>query len=126
MAFGGQRQSILSRRITRKAKTRHTRFALNTMLGIHFIPSRFSWPDLAMKGACFDTPLYREFAQLGTHGTLIEESTILRFRHGLEKHKQAEHILAAINVCSTKKACRLGAVRFIPSATLATRFWSST
>ena len=45
----------------------------------------------------FDMPLYREFAQLDAHGRLSDESTILRFRHRLEKHKLADQILATVN-----------------------------
>ena len=42
-------------------------------------------------------PLYREFAQLDANGRLPDESTILRFRHRLEKHKLADGILASVN-----------------------------
>ena len=47
-----------------------------------------------MEEAFFDTPIYREFAGLDAHGRVPDESTILRFRHRLEKHKLAEQILA--------------------------------
>jgi IS5 family transposase len=50
-----------------------------------------------MEEAFFDTPLYREFAQLEEFARLPDESTILRFRHRLEKHKLAEQILAVVN-----------------------------
>ena len=50
-----------------------------------------------MEEAFFDTLLYREFAQLDEFGRLPDESTILRFRHRLEKHKLAEQILATFN-----------------------------
>lgn len=40
-----------------------------------------------MEGVFFDTPPYREFAQLDAHTRLPDESTILRFRHRLHKHK---------------------------------------
>ena len=42
-------------------------------------------------------PLYREFAQLDANGRIPDESTILRFRHRLEKYKLAEQILATVN-----------------------------
>jgi len=72
-------------------------FALETMLRVHFMQQWFSVSDPAMGEALFDTPLYREFAQLDGHGRLPDESTILRFRHRLEKHKLAEQILATVN-----------------------------
>ena len=72
-------------------------FALETMLRVHFMQQWFSLSDPAMEEAFFDTPLYREFAQLDAFGRLPDESTILRFRHRLEKHKLAEQILATVN-----------------------------
>lgn len=50
-----------------------------------------------MEEAFFDTPLYREFAHLEEFGRLPDESTILRFRHRLEKHQLAERILGVVN-----------------------------
>ena len=57
----------------------------------------FSLSDPAMEEAFFDTPLYREFAQLDAFGRLPDESTILRFRHRLEEHKLADQILTTVN-----------------------------
>ena len=39
-------------------------FSLMTMLRIHFMQQWFTLSDPAMEEAFFDTPLYREFAQL--------------------------------------------------------------
>jgi IS5 family transposase len=72
-------------------------FSLLTMLRIHFMQQWFTLSDPAMEEAFFDTPLYREFAQLEEFARLPDESTILRFRHRLEKHKLAEQILATVN-----------------------------
>ena len=72
-------------------------FAVETMLRIHFMQQWFTLSDPGMEEAFFDTPLYREFAQLEEFGRLPDESTILRFRHRLEKHKLAEQILATVN-----------------------------
>ena len=72
-------------------------FALETMLRVHFMQQWFNLSDPAMEEAFFDTPLYREFAQLDAFGRLPDESTILRFRHRLEKHKLADQILATVN-----------------------------
>lgn len=48
--------------------------------------------------ALHDTPLYREFAGLDNWETrLPDESTILRFRHLLEKHELTVQILAVVN-----------------------------
>ena len=72
-------------------------FALETMLRVHFLQQWFTLSDPAMEEAFFDVPLYREFAQLDMNGRMPDESTILRFRHRLDKHKLAEQILATVN-----------------------------
>jgi IS5 family transposase len=72
-------------------------FALETMLRVHFMQQWFNLSDPAMEEAFFDTPLYREFAQLSAFARLPDESTILRFRHRLEKHKLADQILSTVN-----------------------------
>lgn len=72
-------------------------FSLETMLRVHFMQQWFSLSDPGMEEAFFDTPLYREFAQLEELSRLPDESTILRFRHRLEKHKLADKILATVN-----------------------------
>ena len=72
-------------------------FSLLTMLRIHFMQQWFTLSDPAMEEGFFDTPVYREFAQLEEFARLPDESTILRFRHRLEKHKLAEQILATVN-----------------------------
>ncbi|MER2551699.1 MAG: IS5 family transposase [Thauera sp.] len=72
-------------------------FPVETMLRIHFMQQWFTLSDPAMEEALHDVPLFREFAGLGWDTRLPDESTILRFRHLLERHKLAEQILAAVN-----------------------------
>jgi IS5 family transposase len=86
-----------------EGKTGRSPFSLQTMLRVHFMQQWFTLSDPAMEEAFFDTPLYREFAQLEEFGRLPDESTVLRFgktpspRHRLEKHKLAEQILGVVN-----------------------------
>jgi IS5 family transposase len=80
-----------------EGKTGRPPFSLQTMLRVHFMQQWFTLSDPAMEEAFFDTPLYREFAQLEEFGRLPDESTILRFRHRLEKHKLGEQILRVVN-----------------------------
>ena len=80
-----------------EGRTGRPPFALETMLRVHFLQQWFSLSDPAMEEAFFDVPLYREFARLGEFVRLPGESTILRFRARLEKHKLADSILAAVN-----------------------------
>ena len=84
-------------------------FALETMLRVHFMQQWFSLSDPAMEEAFFDVPVYRQFAQLDAHGRLPDESTILRFRHRLEKHKLAEQILLTVNDLLTQRGLLLKA-----------------
>ena len=84
-------------------------FSLEAMLRTHFMQQWFTLSDLAMEEAFFDTPIYREFAQLDAFGRLPDESTILRFRHRLEKHKLAEQILAVVNELLVQKGLLLKA-----------------
>ncbi len=73
-------------------------FPVETMLRIHFMQQWFTLSDPAMEEALHDVPLFREFAGLDNWTTrLPDESTILRFRHLLEKHKMAPQILGVVN-----------------------------
>ena len=77
------------------------------MLRVHFMQQWFTLSDPGMEEAFLDTPLYREFAQLEEFGNLPDESTILRFRHWLEKHKLADEILATVNELLTSQGLLL-------------------
>jgi IS5 family transposase len=83
-------------------------FAPETMLRIHFMQQWFNLSDPAMEEALHDVPLFREFAGLGTwDDRLPDESTILRFRHVLEKHKLAPQMLHTVNELLTAKGLLL-------------------
>jgi len=90
-----------------EGRTGRPPFSLATMLRIHFMQQWFSLSDPGMEEAFFDTPLYREFAQLEEFARLPDESTILRFRHRLEKHKLAEQILLTVNELLTQRGLLL-------------------
>jgi len=72
-------------------------FPIETMLRVHFMQQWFTLSDPAMEEALHGMPLFREFAGLGWDTRLPDESTILRFRHLLERHKLPEQILAVVN-----------------------------
>jgi transposase, IS5 family len=72
-------------------------FPIETMLRIHFMQQWFTLSDPAMEEALHDIALFREFASLGWDSRIPDESTILRFRHLLEKHKLTDQIFAAVN-----------------------------
>jgi transposase, IS5 family len=81
-----------------KAKTGRPPFGIETMLRIHYLQQWFGLSDPAMEEALHDVPLYREFAKLdGATARLPDETTILRFRHLLEKHNLAVDMLRVVN-----------------------------
>ena len=81
-----------------KGKTGRPPMGIAAMLRIHFMQQWFGLSDPAMEEALHDVPLYREFAGLeGPMRRLPDESTILRFRHLLERHELAASILAGVN-----------------------------
>ncbi len=83
-------------------------FPVESLLRIHFMQQWFTLSDPAMEEALHDMPLFRDFAGLGGwDDRLPDESTILRFRHALEKHKLAERILATVNLLLGAKGLML-------------------
>jgi len=81
-----------------KSKTGRPPFGIETMLRIHYVQQWFGLSDPAMEEALHDVPLYREFAKLDSATErLPDETTILRFRHLLEKHNLAVDMLRVVN-----------------------------
>ena len=81
-----------------KAKTGRPPFAVETMLRIHYLQQWFGLSDPAMEEALHDVALYRGFARLdGVAARLPDETTILRFRHLLERHNLAPDMLRLVN-----------------------------
>jgi IS5 family transposase len=81
-----------------KSKTGRPPFPIPVMLRVHLLQQWFGLSDPAMEEALHDVPLYREFA--GIESGLVrlpDESTILRFRHLLEKHGLAAQMLVVVN-----------------------------
>jgi IS5 family transposase len=81
-----------------KAKTGRPPFGIETMLRIHYLQQWFALSDPAMEEALHDMPVFREFAKIEDGVTrLPDETTILRFRHLLEKHDLATDMLRVVN-----------------------------
>lgn len=73
-------------------------FPAETMLRIHFMQQWFALSDPAMEEALHDIPAMRAFAGLDAGvDAMPDESSILRFRHRLEKHELAPKLLAEVN-----------------------------
>ena len=95
-------------------------FPVETLLRIRFMQQWFTLSDPAVEEALHDVPLFREFAVLDNWSTrLPDESTILRFRHLLEKHKLALQILATVNSMLRSKGLLLKAGTVVAATLIA-------
>lgn len=72
-------------------------FPIETMLRIHCLQLWWNLSDPAMEEELHERPLYRRFVGLEGAARMPDETTILRFRHLLEKHQLAPQVLATIN-----------------------------
>src|SRR5574344_2551311 len=94
-------------------------FPVEMLLRIHFMQQWFNLSDPAMEEALHDMALFREFAGLGWSSPTPDESTILRFRHMLEKHKLAEEIFQAVNLLLEEKKLLLRAGTIVDATLIA-------
>ena len=68
------------------------------MLRIHFLQQWFALSDEGVEDALHDVPVYRAFAGIDPGATGIPDATtVLRFRHLLERHNLAPGFLATVN-----------------------------
>lgn len=72
-------------------------FLIETMLRIHCLQLWWNLSDPAMEEELHERPLYRRFVGLEGAARMPDETTILRFRHLLEKQQLAPQVLATIN-----------------------------
>ena len=90
------------------------------LLRIHFMQQWFKLSDPAMEEALHDVPAFRDFAGLSYWDDHIpSESSILRFRHLLERHKLADQILATINALLQAKGLQLKAGTVVDATLIA-------
>ena len=81
-----------------RAKTGRPPFAVETIFRIHYLQQWFGLSDPANEDALHDVALYREFAKLDAAAARVpDETTVLRFRHLLERHDLAPDILRLVN-----------------------------
>jgi len=72
-------------------------YPLDTMLRIHLLQNWFSLSDPAMEEALYEITPMRQFARLTLSAPIPEDTTIMNFRHLLEKHQLAPAIFTVIN-----------------------------
>lgn len=83
------------------------RFAVETMLRIHCLQLWWNLSDPAMEEELHERPLYRRFVGLQGAARMPDETTILRFRHLLERHELAPQVLATINATLAQQGLML-------------------
>jgi IS5 family transposase len=72
-------------------------YALSMMLRIHCLQQRYGLSDPAMEEALYEIASIRQFAGLSlARGAVPDETTILKFRHLLERHELARQIFETI------------------------------
>jgi IS5 family transposase len=80
-----------------RGKTGRQPHALERMLRIYFLQQWFNLSDPQAEDAIYDSESMRRFARVELGDDKIpDESTILRFRHLLEKHRLTESIFEAV------------------------------
>ena len=82
-------------------------YPLATMLRIHLMQNWFGFSDLGMEEALYEITPLRQFARLSMTGAIPDETTLLNFRHLLERHDLAPKILEAVNADLTRKGLLL-------------------
>jgi transposase, IS5 family len=83
-------------------------YPLRVMLKIHFMQQWFGLSDPAMEEALWETPLLRKFAgiRLDFEG-VPDETTILKFRHLLEKHELGKALFDEMAALLTERGLLL-------------------
>ncbi len=79
-------------------------YALETMLRIHFMQQWFALSDPMMEESLYDVASMRRFAWLSlARGSMPDETTILNFRHLLEKNSLAARLLTEVNALLSER-----------------------
>jgi IS5 family transposase len=82
---------------------------LSVMLRVYFLQQWFNLSDPGVEEALYESPVLRRFAgvDLG-RAPAPDETTVLRFRHLLEKHELSDKILDTVNLYLESKGIRIG------------------
>lgn len=82
-------------------------YPLATMLRIHLLQNWFGYSDPAMEEALYEVSPLRQFAKLSLLDAIPDETTMLHFRHLLERHGLAAKMLEAVNRDLSKRGLLL-------------------
>lgn len=82
-------------------------YPLSVMLRIHCVQVFYNLSDPGMEDMLYEVEPVRRFVGLRLSAALPDESTILHFRHLLERHRLGEGLLAEINTHLASQGLRL-------------------
>ncbi len=82
-------------------------YPLATMLRIHLLQNWFGYSDPSMEEALYEVAPLRQFARLSLLDAIPDETTMLNFRHLLERHGLAAQMLQAVNGHLTERGLLL-------------------
>ncbi len=103
-----------------RGRTGRQPHALERMLRIYFLQQWFNLSDPQAEDAIYDSESMRRFARVELGDDKIpDESTILRFRHLLEKHQLTEAIFEAVNDLLTEHRLTLRAGTIVDATIIA-------
>ena len=95
------------------------------MLRIHCLQLWWNLSDPAMEEELHERPLYRRFVGLDGAARMPDETTILRFRHLLEKHQLASQVLATINTGLAQQGPMLKTGIIVNATIIAASDWAN-
>jgi len=90
-----------------KNETGRPSYDLEKMLRIYLVQNWFSLADEAMEQTLYDSRAIGEFVGISSVSDIPDESTILRFRHLLERNKLQDKFFAQTTEILTKNNLRL-------------------
>jgi IS5 family transposase len=82
-------------------------YPLATMLRIHFLQHWYALSDPAMEEALYEIAPLRQFARLSLLDAIPDETTMLNFRHLLERNGLAAKMLTAVNADLSRRGLLL-------------------
>ena len=72
-------------------------YPLSVILRVHCVQLFYNLSDPGMEDLLYESEPVRRFAGLKLSGSLLDETTILNFRHLLEQHSLGQGLLGEIN-----------------------------
>ena len=94
-------------------------YPLAVMLRIHCVQLCYNLSDPAMEDLLYEAESVRRFCRLTLSGPIPDESTILHFRHLLERHQLGEALFETINAHLAGQGLRLQAGTIVDASIIA-------